>query len=437
MPEAKFKLRRTNDKSATIQLHFNYGTKKRLRYSTGYRIQNIKNWDSRKMRVKQVVEELDWSQINKKLDKLEDHIEDYYFGLPLEERDKVNNKILTELCDVFFQKRQGREQQEQLELLPFFEWFIDNYKVNPLMSTGKPLKAGTAKTYNNAYVLLKRFNDDTYRVNYDTINIDFYQEFLSWLHENKYSTNYIGTQIKILKTILNAGLELGQHTTQEHKRKYFKKPSEDVNNIFLNQEELNKIFNLDLSNINTIRVGKKPLYLTSKKLDLARDLFLISSNTGLRVSDFNRLKPSNIIEIDGKQYIKIITEKMQKPVTIPINSMIKRILDKRDGNPPKGIPEQHINYALKEIGRLAKINSKETVERTIGGIKKSDPKYKYELITNHTGRRSFCTNAYLSGMPTIDIMAISGHSNEKVFYNYIKVNDLQKAIKIGEHKFFK
>jgi integrase len=154
------------------------------------------------------------------------------------------------------------------------------------------------------------------------------------------------------------------------------------------------------------------------------------------VSDFNRLKPSNIIEIDGKQYIKIITEKMQKPVTIPINSMVKSILDKRDGNPPEHMPEQHINYALKKIGRLAKINSKETITRTIGGEKKSETKFKYELITNHTGRRSFCTNAYLSGMPTIDIMAISGHSNEKVFYNYIKVNDLQKAVKIGEHKFF-
>lgn len=436
MPVAKFKLRKASDKSATIQLHFNYGTKKRLRYSTGYRIQNIKNWDSGKMRVKQVVEELDWNQINKKLDKLEDHIEDYYFGLPIEKRDNVNNEILTELCDVFFEKRKGHEKLEQLELLPFYKWFIENYKINPLMTTGRPLKPGTAKTYKNAYTLLKRFNDEIYTTTYYTINIDFYQEFLNWLHENGYSTNYVGTQIKILKTILNAGIELGHHNTQEHKRKYFKKPSEEVNNIFLNQEELQKIFNLDLSNVEPIKVGSKPLILTAKKLDLARDLFLISANTGLRVSDFNRLESKNIIEVDGKQYIKIITEKMQKPVTIPINSMVKSILDKRNGNPPERMPEQHINYALKEIGRLAEINSKETIIRTIGGIETKETKSKYDLITNHCGRRSFCSNAYLSGMPTIDIMAISSHQNEKVFYNYIKVNDLQRAIKIGEHKFF-
>jgi len=436
MREAKFKLRKANDKSATIQLHFSYGTKKRFRYSTGHRIQNIKNWDTGKMRIKHVVEELDWNYINKDLDKLEDHIEDYYFGLPLDEREKVNNNILTELCDIFFEKKKANEEQQKLDLLPFFKWFIENYKVNPLMTTGKPLKAGTAKTYNNAYNLLKLFNDEVYRVNYDTINNNFYQQFLNWFYKNNYSTNYIGTQIKILKTILNAGLELGHHDTQEHKRKCFKKPSEEVNNIFLNQEELERIFKLDFTNVAPIEVPTNSLILTANKLDLARDLFLISSNTGLRVSDFNRLKPSNIIEIDGKQYIKIITEKMQKPVTIPINSMVKSILDKRDGNPPEHMPEQHINYALKKIGRLAKINSKETITRTIGGEKKSETKFKYELITNHTGRRSFCTNAYLSGMPTIDIMAISGHSNEKVFYNYIKVNDLQKAVKIGEHKFF-
>jgi len=430
-----FKLRETKPKGATIQLFFNYGTKKRLRYSTGLRINNIKNWDASKMRVKHVVEELDSYHINNKLNELKSHIEKEYGKMTIEEGKEANNEILTELCDVFFDKKKS-SSIEELDLLPFYNWFIEYYKTNPLMTTGKPLKSGTIRTYKNAYNLLKRFNDEVYTVNYNTLNIQFYQEFLDWLHDNKYSTNYIGTQIKILKTILNAGFELGHHNIEEHRRKYFKKPVEEINNIFLTQEELIKIFNLDLSNVKPIEVGSKPLVLTSKKLDLARDLFLISANTGLRVSDFNRLDSKNIIEIDGKQYIKIITEKMQKPVTIPINSMVKSILDKRNGNPPERMPEQHINYAIKEIGRLAEINSEQTIKRSIGGVKTNETKPKYKLISNHTGRRSFCTNAYLSKIPAIDIMAISGHSNERVFYNYIKVDDLQRAIKIGEYKFF-
>ena len=100
------------------------------------------------------------------------------------------------------------------------------------------------------------------------------------------------------------------------------------------------------------------------------------------------------------------------------------------------MPEQHINYALKEIGKKAEINTKVKFTRTSGGIKETKEYNKYELITNHTGRKSFCTNAYLSYMPTIEIMAISGHTSERVFYNYIKVNDLQRVIRISENKFF-
>ena len=39
-------------------------------------------------------------------------------------------------------------------------------------------------------------------------------------------------------------------------------------------------------------------------------------------------------------------------------------------------------------------------------------------------------------MPTIDIIAVSGHSTEKVFYSYIKVDDLERAKKIAKHDFF-
>jgi len=63
-------------------------------------------------------------------------------------------------------------------------------------------------------------------------------------------------------------------------------------------------------------------------------------------------------------------------------------------------------------------------------------KPKYELIKNHTARRSFCTNAYIAGMPTLDIMAISGHSSEKSFLNYIKITADERALKIAENSFF-
>ena len=63
-------------------------------------------------------------------------------------------------------------------------------------------------------------------------------------------------------------------------------------------------------------------------------------------------------------------------------------------------------------------------------------KPKYEMIKTHTTRRSFCTNAYLSGMDSLDIMALSGHKTEKNFLRYIQVTRHQRAKRIAEHKFF-
>ncbi|WP_179955158.1 tyrosine-type recombinase/integrase [Maribacter luteus] len=382
-----------------------------------------------------MVAELDKNYINNKLDDLQHQLNKKYTKLLEKQNTAISNDILIDFCDQFFQKTKDQEGNTAIELLPFYDWFIENYSVKPLISSSKPLQKGTAKTYRNAYCIIKRFNDTVYRVRYDKINYKFYNDYLNWLYEQGYSTNYIGTQIKILKTILIASHELGYHTNTECRKKYFKKPTEVIDHIFLNTEELKRIKKLDLSDFKNIKT-KTGVFLTKDKMDRARDLFLISANTGLRVSDFNKLEKDNIITVDNKKYFQLTTKKNNKPIIIPINSTVIEILNKRNGELPNKMPEQHINYALKIIGEKSGIDTLVKITRTTGGIKETEEYKKHQLITNHTGRRSFCTNAYLSGMPAIDIMAISGHSSERVFYNYIKANNLQRAMKISENKFF-
>jgi len=62
--------------------------------------------------------------------------------------------------------------------------------------------------------------------------------------------------------------------------------------------------------------------------------------------------------------------------------------------------------------------------------------YKYELVSSHTARRSFCTNAYKSGMDSLAIMQLSGHKTEKSFLTYIKIGNEEFASRIANHKFF-
>lgn len=57
----------------------------------------------------------------------------------------------------------------------------------------------------------------------------------------------------------------------------------------------------------------------------------------------------------------------------------------------------------------------------------------FECVTSHTARRSFATNLYLDGFPTIEIMKITGHKTEKSFMKYIKVSKLDAAKRLSAH----
>jgi len=438
MATFKFELRKGKGNSALIYIRYTFGTGNdyRIRYSTGLKLLNSKNWSVKYQNVKNVNEEVNKTNINNQLNKTKTFLEGLYSDLTINRGLTVTNQLLTNELDIFFKKKTRHSNNiKHLEFLPFFKWYVEHYKINPLPQTKKPLGKGTARTYFNSYNLFKKFSDTVYTLNYEKLTLDFYDDFLKYSNNLNYSPNYIGTQIKILKTILNASFEKDFHNNTDFKKRYFTKPSEEVNSIYLTEKELLQIYNADLTDFKPI-IKNKTLKLTKEMLENARDLFLIGANTGLRISDYNRLTKKNIITENGIQYINVTTTKTGANLTIPINPMVNAILKKRNGTPPPKMPDQHLNYAIKQVGSIAKINTIETKTVIRGGKKTTIKYFKYDLISSHTARRSFCTNAYKSGMPTIDIMAISSHKTEKVFYNYIKVNNIERAEKIRLNKFF-
>ncbi|BFP41175.1 site-specific integrase [Flavobacteriaceae bacterium GF1] len=391
-----------------------------MRYSTGWKVQNEKNWDKAKQRVKNVVSEPRSMPINEEINKLEVFFLDKYFELKKSNIEITNNSLRNEL-DIYLKKKKSKKNLSSYRsLLECYEFYYDHFAKNPLPTTKSSLSEGTVKSYKTSMKLIRQFNDEEYAINYDRITLSFYYDYLEFLRGKNYSNNYISKQIKNLKTIMNFAWEHKYHNNLEFKLKAFTKIPEQVNHIYLNQEEISKINALSLDG----------------NIGLARDLFILAANTGLRVSDFNRLTESNIKDYRGKKYIEIETRKTKSMVTIPINSMVKDILEKYGGHPPGYMVEQKINLYLKTIGSRAGLKEKVKIKKTIGGKTDIKEYSKYDLITCHTARRSFCTNAYKSGMPTLDIMAISGHKTERSFYNYIKIGDLERLEKISEHPFF-
>jgi len=287
----------------------------------------------------------------------------------------------------------------------------------------KKVTHGTVKTYMTTKEVLINFKKYWGKQTFNKIDLDFYFDFVEWCEKKKvYSINYIGKNIKNVITFMTYALENELTTNAAFKSKKFAKLSEDAVNIYLNLNELQSIWELDLSD--------------NERKDRARDLFLIGAFTGLRVSDFNNLQKHNIKKVKGVELINIPTQKTGEEVAVPLHPIVKAILLKRDGNPPQRLADQTMNELIKDVAESAGIDSIEHVTQTKGGKKLTIKKYKFELVKTHTARRSFCSNAYLSGMEPIDIMSISGHRTEKDFLRYIKLSKQDIAIKMSTNAFF-
>ncbi len=277
--------------------------------------------------------------------------------------------------------------------------------------------AGYMKLYR---VLLKYTNETGRTTDYADITLDFYHQFKLWLTGRGLTLNYVGTLLKDLKVMLKQAYadDLHQNTAYQHKD--FKKLVEDVDNIYLSDAELSTLYDLDLS--------------TTPRLDRIRDLFLIGAYTGLRFSDFSQLRPENITH-EGRIFTRKTIKTFEK-VSIPLNPNVLAILAKYDGMPPRTITIQKMNDYLKELCRLVGLTERVELGRTKGGVRQMRYLPKCELVTSHTARRSFATNAYLAGVDSVKIMKITGHRSEVVFLRYIKVSSEQNALLLLDHPHF-
>ena len=374
-------------------------------------------WDTEKQRVKNKAVIKDKTNINRLISDLNTHFSDF-------EIDNKQQGITPSYADVknhyhAYFKKPVTAEVKPMTLFDSIDEQIENAEKH------KIVESSTINSYRVTKEILSQFNIKERKIDFNSINLEFYYDFIKWCNKKKLSKNYVGKHIKTLKTFMAYAVDVERKYTDNFafKHKEFKVLKEDVYNVYLTEEELRKMWDLDLTHL--------------PKHDNARDLFLIGAYTGLRVSDYNHLKVQDMKTVNGVEMISVKTKKMKRRVAIPIHPIVKMIFNKNNGNTPKKMPDQHINYKIKEVAENCGIDGVEFVTKTIGGKEVTNKFYKYELIKTHTARRSFCSNAYLAGMDTIDIMSISQHRTESAFMKYIKLSPEDIAIKMSKHKFFK
>lgn len=283
----------------------------------------------------------------------------------------------------------------------------------------RPSTIKAYKEWETQFLLFEKTSKKVY--SFDDITMDFYYKYVKHFVKLDYSTNSIGKQIKVLKSIMNIALDKGLHHNKEFQNKKFQTLKGETDSVYLTEKELRMIYEMDLSD--------RP------NLERDRDIFLVGCWTALRFSDYSRIRP-NYIKTKGKRkYIEIATRKTNEKVIIPIRPELDTILKKYSYNLPKTY-EQKVNSNIKTIAKELEIDDLIEVSTTKGGLTEHKQIPKYKLIKTHTARRTGATLMYLSGISVLDICKITGHRKPESLLRYIKVSKEETAKELSLNPFF-
>lgn len=373
---------------APIMLQFNHKNQ-RFKYFTGEKI-DPKYWSKSKS-----------SYIKPSYD--DDSTLDTYLKRLVIKIDKIvrDAKLEDKTITPEYVKAKFLENSDQKMDNTFFGLF-DKY-ISIAASTKTP---GTIKNYKIVQACLKDFAVfKTFNFDFNHINSSFNEDLVEYLvTEKNFSNNTIGKVVKTLKAFLSWATENKYNHNLDYKK--FKVARENIEIIYLTDQELNTLSNLEI---------------TDPQLDNARDLFCFGCFTGLRFSDIASIDKNNIYENE----IQVRTQKTKDILTIPLIPRAASIL-KKHNNSLTIISNQRLNKDLKKLGKLAKIDQNVAIQR-YRGPKRIDSKIpKFELITTHTARRTFITLSLEKGIRPEVVMSITGHKDYKTFKAYIKITDTIK-----------
>ncbi|MDL2224000.1 site-specific integrase [Bacteroidales bacterium OttesenSCG-928-M06] len=385
-----------------LYVRYNYDRTKRTLIATGYSIK-YDHWDEKKKCVKRACPE--YEEIEVTLNKINLRLSNILNYANENEIEPTVDFVLKELAT----EREYEQKQARLDLFAMLDKYIEEKA--PFVSKDQVKDYKSLRKHLNAFKVYS-----SQPITFRNLNLKFYNEFMDYLFYKAIKpdggiglvTNSAGKVVRMLKGFVNYQMAKGTIPTID--LKCFKVVEEETDAIYLSENELKKVYELNLSD--------------DKELEEIRDIFIVGCYTGLRYSDLSTLNPEHIDLTN--EVINLKQRKVHKAVVIPMIDYVPIILKKYNYALPK-VSSYKFNERVKELGERIKLNQKVEIVRKKGNARVVDVYKKYELISSHTCRRSFCTNMYLSGFPAEELMRISGHKSPAAFMRYIKVDNMQAA----------
>lgn len=412
----KFYLRDKKSVLSTAIMMTVFYDNNRVRISTGCSVPP-KMWQERHQRVKLSMEIENANEINDKLDDLKAVMDSLLKKYRDEDFYPSPSKIKE---DLFKQNNVPLKNKKAKTFWDHFDDFVeDKRKINP-----------DVRDYNNSLRkhLLKVEAIMEKPMSFAMISntsVDFNLEWINYLSfvainsegDHGLMPNTIGKQNKNLKAFFNWCFD--KNIISKFSTKAFPTIMEDVDKIYLTENDLETLENLKIED---------PSY------QVVRDLFLIGCETGLRFSDFIRLTDHDIRNNELHIVPKKTRNQGVKKIIIPLSARFQKILKTYNGIPPKFDRNQltKFNKIIREICELAEFNDEIKFYRQIAGENLKITKKKFEEVSSHTCRRTFCTLKFLKGMPAEAIMKFTGHKTERSFMKYLKLDAELTAKKYNE-----
>lgn len=177
--------------------------------------------------------------------------------------------------------------------------------------------------------------------------------------------------------------------------------------VFLNAGELERLERVAVLSI----VEKTVLYD-----------FLVSARTGMRISDALRVTEENFVgSPKGDITLDYVSQKTSVRALVPVSQKTKDMILWAQNNGANDISLMYYNTVLRDLCRRAGISDTVKVFRA-GKTEKGE---KWEFVSSHTARISFCTNLAIAGLGVLEISRLAGHSNTSQTEKYIQKFDIE------------
>lgn len=280
-------------------------------------------------------------------------------------------------------------------LLYQFQQFTEHQKEQGLQ------RSATAQSYATTFANLRKMieSEGQKELFISHITTDWRDRFVKFLTERVGLRNStVSKTLANVRAVLHWTSERGvEHAERAAKRLHLKGMTKETWAVVLGRPEIEKLESLKFDSA------------TQQHLETARDGFLFSIYTGLRVSDLSGLQPMH----ESEGWITKSAVKVRKKFRIPLSECARAIWNRYDGPVPVGCP-QKFNKRIKKLCEmidLDKVMKEKEIHRGVDVVRET-VRFS-DVVSIHTARRTFVTLSLNAGVEERTVMMTTGHTKHE------------------------